>query len=95
MPSPHATRPNAIFNDTSSDGWGKNIAVQVIRRLGPDECDAEVGPMYEIIRADGQTRHAFRDELRTLAGNAFSLRPRYARDLRARRRSRMLARLAR
>lgn len=74
MPSPHDFRANAIFNDTSSDGWGTNVSVQVIRRLGPTECDAEVGPMYKIIRADGRTRDAFRDELTTISGKAFSLR---------------------
>lgn len=36
--------------------------------------------MYEIIRAEGQTRHAFRDELKTLAGKAFSLRNPDTRD---------------
>lgn len=53
----------ARFNDTASDGWGAGVRVTVTRRLGPDEADGDAGPMYEIQRADGATRHAFADEL--------------------------------
>lgn len=38
--------------------------VVVIRQLGPDEADAEVGPMYEVKADDGWTGYAYEDELR-------------------------------
>ena len=40
--------------------------VKVIRRLGADEADTEVQPMYEVRAADGWRGHAFRDELADL-----------------------------
>lgn len=37
--------------------------VIVVRRLGSDEADAEVGPMYRVRASDGWEGSAFADEL--------------------------------
>ena len=60
------TGRSMTFRPTAqTDNEGRPLVagrVTVIRRLGPDEADAEVGPMYEITTEVGR-RVAFRDEL--------------------------------
>lgn len=41
--------------------------VQVTRRLGPDEAQADGEPMFEIIAPDGWVGHAFESELGELS----------------------------
>ena len=38
-------------------------AVRVLSQLGPDLVDSEVGPMFEVQICEGNTFHAFLDEL--------------------------------
>ena len=54
-----------IFNTTDAELVKYNgTAVEIIRRLTPEECDTEdVGNMYEIRFHDGYVRDAFEDEL--------------------------------
>lgn len=53
-----------IFNCTDSDKRERGpVEVEVLRKLGSDECDAEVGDMYAVRLPDGSVEHAFSDEL--------------------------------
>lgn len=53
----------AIFNSTDSGAKQKSVQVNVLRKLGEDEVDEEVGDMYEVSLPDGSRQHAFADEL--------------------------------
>lgn len=53
-------------SDASNDAelWHRtDQPVTVLRQLGPDEADEEVGPMYHVRFADGFEGDVFEDEL--------------------------------
>jgi hypothetical protein len=50
------------FTCTASDGPA-SCEVEVLRQLGPDEVDEEVGAMFKVRLPDGSTYDAFVDEL--------------------------------
>lgn len=58
------------FEPTSSLGQFEELhigAVSIVRELGDDERDPEVGRMFEVRYGDGGTVHAFADELTEIA----------------------------
>lgn len=65
-PAPFTPAIGALARFTSIDRaeLGKRpVGVRIMRQLGPDEADAEVGPMFEVEAAEGEKQHAFAEEL--------------------------------
>ena len=53
-----------LFSSTDADSaTAPRTPVEIVRPLGEDEADAEVGPMYRVRAEDGEEYDAFEDEL--------------------------------
>ncbi|UTC28489.1 hypothetical protein GURKE_04870 [Brevundimonas phage vB_BpoS-Gurke] len=61
----------ALFASTASDATvAPGTRVEIVRPLGDDECDPEVGVMYRVRLPGGEEEDAFADELTPIAFDA-------------------------
>ncbi|USN15599.1 hypothetical protein KIKIMORA_04810 [Brevundimonas phage vB_BpoS-Kikimora] len=61
----------ALFASTASDATvAPGTRVEIVRPLGDDECDPEVGAMYRVRLPGGEEEDAFADELTPIAFDA-------------------------